>query len=132
MTSTSSSSSSVDWRVLRLPNATPLSPGQLSQQRCPFFLEPENCNSVPAVYKMNLHFLVMGQEGAPWTGYYTNFYGVKLAVLNFLGIWFKIQRHEGSFEAFQVACEALNLQNHPLPGTSISLLMTMSERLPTT
>jgi hypothetical protein len=31
-----------------------------------------------------------------------------------------------------VVCEALNLQNHPLPGTSISLLMMMSERLLTT
>jgi hypothetical protein len=31
-----------------------------------------------------------------------------------------------------VVREALDLQNHPLPGTSISLLMTMSERLLTT
>jgi hypothetical protein len=31
-----------------------------------------------------------------------------------------------------VAHEALNLQNHPLPGTSILLLMTTSKRLPTT
>jgi hypothetical protein len=74
----------------------------------------------------------MGQEGAPWTGYYANFYGVKLAVLNFLGIWFEIWQREGSFEAFQVAREALNLQNHPLPGISISLLMMTSERLLTT
>jgi hypothetical protein len=95
-------------------------------------LEPEDRNSVPSVYKTNLRFLVMGQEGAPWTGYYADFYGVKLAVSNFLGIWFEIRRREGSFEAFRVVCEALNLQNHPLPGTSISLLMMMSERLPTT
>jgi hypothetical protein len=100
MTSTSGSSSSVDWQVLQLPNATPLSPGQLSQQRCPFYLEPEDRDSVPAVYKTNLRFLVMGQEGAPWTGYWADFYGVKLAVLNFLGIWFEIRRCEGSFEAF--------------------------------
>jgi hypothetical protein len=84
------------------------------------------------VYKTNLQFLVTGQEGAPWTGYYADFYGVKLAVSNFLRIWFKIQRHEGSFKVFRVAREALNLQNHPLPGTSISLLMTTSKRLPTT
>jgi hypothetical protein len=84
------------------------------------------------VYKTNLWFLVMGQEGAPWTGYYADFYGVKLAISNFLGIWFEIQRRDDSFKAFQVAQEALNLQNHPLPGTSISLLMTTSERLPTT
>jgi hypothetical protein len=42
------------------------------------------------VYKTNLRFLVTGQEGAPWTGYYADFYGVKLAVSNFLGIWFEI------------------------------------------
>jgi hypothetical protein len=95
-------------------------------------LEPEDHDSVPAVYKTNLQFLVTGQEGAPWTGYYADFYRVKLAVSNFLGIWFEIRRHEGSFEAFRVACEALNLQNHPLPGTSISLLMMTSERLPMT
>jgi hypothetical protein len=95
--------------VLRLPNATPLSPGQLSQQRCPFFLEPEDCDSVPSVYKTNLQFLVTGQEGAPWTGYWANFYGMKLAVSNFLRIWFEIRRRKGSFEAFQVAREALDL-----------------------
>jgi hypothetical protein len=110
----------------------PLSPGQLSQQCCPFYLELEDRNSVPAVYKMNLRFLVTGQEGAPWTGYYANFYRVKLAVLNFLRIWFEIRQCESSFKVFQVVCEALNLQNHPLPGTSISLLMMTSERLPMT
>jgi hypothetical protein len=118
--------------VLRLPNAAPLPPGQLSQQRCPFFLEPEDRDLIPTAYKANLRFLVTGQEGAPWTGYWADFYGTKLAVSNFLGIWFEIRRREGSFEAFRVAREALNLQNHPLPGTSISLLMMTSERLPMT
>jgi hypothetical protein len=81
------------------------------------------------VYKTNLRFLVTGQEGTPWTGYYTDFYGVKLAISNFLRMWFEIQRREGSFEVFRVVREALNLQNHPLPGTSISLLIMTSERL---
>jgi hypothetical protein len=53
-------------------------------------LELEDRDSVPSVYKTNLQFLVMGQEGAPWTGYWADFYGTKLAVLNFLGIWFEI------------------------------------------
>jgi hypothetical protein len=100
MTSTSGSSSLVDWQVLRLPNATPLSPGQLSQQHCPFYLEPEDRDLVPVVYKTNLRFLVTGQEGAPWIGYYADFYGVKLAISNFLGIWFEIRRCDDSFEAF--------------------------------
>jgi hypothetical protein len=90
MTSTSGSSSLVDWGVLQLPNATPLSPGQLSQQCCPFYLELEDHDSVPMVYKTNLWLLVTGQEGAPWTGYYADFYRMKLAVSNFLGIWFEI------------------------------------------
>jgi hypothetical protein len=81
---------------------------------------------------MNLQFLVTGQEGALWTGYYTDFYGVKLAISNFLGIWFEIWWRNSSFKVFQVAREALNLQNHPLPGTSISLLITTSKRLPMT
>jgi hypothetical protein len=74
----------------------------------------------------------MGQDNAPWTGYYTTFNGVKMAILNFLGIWFEIQRCEGEFKAFRVACSALNLKSHPLPGTNIVALIESSKRLPST
>jgi hypothetical protein len=59
----------------------------------------------------------------------TTFNGVKMAVLNFLGIWFEIQQHEGAFEAFQVAHSALQLKSHPLPGTNIVVLMESSKPL---
>jgi hypothetical protein len=80
----------------------------------------------------NLQFLVTGQDNAPWIGYYTHFNGAKLAISNFLGIWFEIRRCKGKFEAFRVACSALNLKSHPLPGTNIVALMESSERLPLT
>jgi hypothetical protein len=80
----------------------------------------------------NLQFLVTGQDNAPWTGYYATFNGAKMAVSNFLGIWFEIRRCEGEFKAFRVACSALQLKSHPLPGTNIVALMESSEPLPTT
>ena len=132
MTSTPGGSSLMDWRVKRLPNLKLPSKVQLSQQRCPFILEPEDRDSVPAAWTENLQFLVMGQDNAPWTGYYATFNRVKMAVSNFLGIWFEIRRHNGAFEAFRVAHSALQLKSHPLPGTNIVALMESSEPLSTT
>jgi hypothetical protein len=120
----------MDWRVKRLPDLKLPSKEQLSQQCCPFILEPEDHDSVPATWTENLQFLVTGQDNAPWTGYYAHFNGVKLAVSNFLRIWFEIQRREGEFEAFRVAQSALNLKSHPLPGTNIVALMESSEDFP--
>jgi hypothetical protein len=86
--------------VKRLPDAKLPPKEQLSQQCCPFILELEDRDLVPMAYMENLQFLVTGQEGAPWTGYYATFNGMKMAVTNFLGIWFEIRQHEGEFEAF--------------------------------
>jgi hypothetical protein len=93
----------MDWRVKRLPDLKLPSKEQLSQQCCPFILEPEDRDSVPATWTENLQFLVMGQDNAPWTGYYATFNGAKMAVSNFLGIWFEIRQREGTFKAFRVA-----------------------------
>ena len=90
MSSTPGGLSLLDWRVKRLPNLKLPPKEQLSQQHCPFILEPEDRDSVPATWTENLQFLVTGQDNAPWTGYYTTFNGAKMAVSNFLGIWFEI------------------------------------------
>jgi hypothetical protein len=68
----------MDWRVKRLPNLKLPPKEQLSQQRCPFILEPEDRDSVPTTWMENLQFLVMSQDNAPWTGYYATFNGVKM------------------------------------------------------
>jgi hypothetical protein len=80
----------MDWRVKRLPDLKLPPKEQLSQDR----------DSVPTTWTENLQFLVTGQDNAPWTGYYATFNGAKMAVSNFLGIWFEIRRHDGAFEAF--------------------------------
>jgi hypothetical protein len=91
MTSTPSGSLLMDWRVKRLPDLKLPPKEQLSQQRCPFILKPEDHDSVPTTWTENLQFLVTGQDNAPWTGYYATFNGAKMVVSNFLRIWFKIQ-----------------------------------------
>ena len=40
--------------------------------------------------KVNVQFLPMGAEGAPWAGYYATFNDAKLAVENYQGVWFDL------------------------------------------
>src|ERR1700746_1129543 len=72
---------------------------QLGRLRCPFDVSPEAKDSRPAYATTNLHHLVAGQDGAPFTAYYAIWRGAKFAVTNVYGVWFEFQRVEDRFEA---------------------------------
>ena len=67
------------------------------------------------------------QEGAPWTGYYADYKGAKLAMSNSFRVWFKIQKRENLWEAFQVARTSLDLKSWMLPGIDASALIKSGE-----
>jgi hypothetical protein len=76
---------------------------------------------------MNLRHLVAQQENAPWTGYYTDLDGAKLAVSNAYGVWFEIRRRENTWEAFQVVCDKLKLAHNALKGIDALALYKSGE-----
>jgi len=54
---------------------------------------PEQTDSVPAEFTGNTRYLVAGTpEAGPWSGYYANYRGAKIAVSNIYGVWFEIRR----------------------------------------
>ena len=48
--------------------------------------------------------LISGMDNkVPWTGYYTQYKGIPLAVANAYGVWFEIQMKNGTFQAIRPA-----------------------------
>lgn len=82
----------------------------------PFNLEPQYSHSIddPTI-RMNVQFLPMGPEGAPWAGYYGLLNGAKVAVENYEGVWFEL-RYDPIFKkhrATRLARPELDLVHAP-------------------
>ena len=90
--------------------------------RCPFEISLETTDTVPAEYRGDAYHFTIGQEGIPFTGYYINFRGAKLAVSNYYGVWFEVQKRDAIFEAKRVARDELHLPGLPMFGMDIVAL----------
>src|SRR5712672_2479732 len=90
--------------------------------RCPFEISLETTDTVPAEYRGDAYHFTIGQEGIPFTGYYINFRGAKLAVSNYYGVWFEVQKRDAIFEAKRVARDELHLPELPMFGMDIIAL----------
>jgi hypothetical protein len=88
---------------------------------------PEDRDYYPPEFTVNLFHLVAGQNAAPWTGWYANYKGVKLAVSNAFGAWFEIRKCENTWEAFRLARTELKVQGSALPGINVHTLMQTGE-----
>jgi hypothetical protein len=96
--------------------------------RLPFEIYPEMVDCYSAKYTVNLRHLVTGQEsGTPWTGYYANFKGAKLAVSNVFGAWFEIERRNDKWQAVRLARTELKLQGSAMPGLNVGALIATGE-----
>ena len=90
--------------------------------RCPFEITLETTDTIPAEYRGDAYHFTVGQEGIPFTRYYINFRGTKLAVSNYYGVWFEIQKRDTIFEAKRVARDKLHLPKLPMFGMDIVAL----------
>jgi len=92
----------MDWRLRTLPNIPTVE--QLSNLELPMDALPEQRDTVPAEYTVNADFLISGTAGGPpWTGYYVQLAGARLAVTNIYGVWFELRRRESGFKAHRLA-----------------------------
>jgi hypothetical protein len=55
-------------------------------------------------------------------GYYTNYNGAKLAILNAYGIWFEIRKRGDTWEAHRRARASLHLNDWPLDGLDLTAI----------
>jgi len=134
MTSTPAGSSKgkgrapTDWHLRALPNVPTVE--QLSSLELPMDALPEQRDTVPAEYAVNTTFLVSGTlDGPPWTGYYVQLPGARLAVTNIYSVWFELRRRGSGFEAHRLARQGLSLIDAPLKGIDYARLRTTEEPL---
>jgi hypothetical protein len=118
-----------DWRTKWLSQIP--THEELGALKCPFPIESlEQRDCIPRTYTTNVQHLQTGQDGAPWTGYYTTYKGAKLTVSNCYGVWFEIERRDNIWAAIQPARVSLNLQGNALDGINTGELITSGEPLP--
>ena len=98
--STGKKSQSKDWRICYLPESNNTSPKALSILKCPFWTIPKPKDSVPAEFTEKVRHLQGEQNGAPYTGYYTQLNNTLVSVSNIYGIWFEVCLRENKFECF--------------------------------
>jgi hypothetical protein len=97
--------------------------------RCPFELGPQERDllSEAQTSSNGIYFLKLGEDGAPWGGYYANYRGTKLAVSWYKGIWFEIKRDRATFRATQIVHDGLGIIHSPRPGIDIDALRASGE-----
>jgi len=123
-----------DWRIPR--GASYPSKESINTLQCPFELGPNDVTNIPTEYMGNV---VQGYSGepldetikAPWTGYYMKYEGTWHAVANAFGMWFKLRRRDGTFEAVRVAHLGMNLTHLPMDGIDVAGLTLSGEEIPT-
>ena len=102
-------------------------PADLAKLKFPFKCSPELKDSVPAEYTENLEHLQGMQKGAPWTGYYGNYRGAKIAIAMAYGMWYEIKFGTGQqFRAVRVAQQALHVKHCPMEGIDMDVLHKLS------
>jgi len=114
-----------DWRsrgFLTVP-----SPEDCAKLRLPIAIYPEDRDYMKKEFTENLQHLVAGQDNAPWTGYYAQYEGAKIALSSSFGVWFEIRKREDRWEAFRVARVKLNLKHHLLLGIDAPALIQSGE-----
>ena len=117
-----------DWRLRALANVPTVE--QISNLELPMDIVPEQQDTVPAEYAVNTQFLISGtSDGPPWTGYYVQLPGARLAVTNVYGVWCEIRRRGSGWEAHHLAREGLSLIDALLKGIDYAHLRTSGEPL---
>src|SRR5258707_15619457 len=95
-----------DWRNAMFGVVFPMK-NELAVLRCPFHINAQSRDSIPAEHTTNTAHYVGGQEipgtevRAPWTSYYTKLGNAPVAIANYGGVWFKTAMHSQCLMAIQ-------------------------------
>jgi hypothetical protein len=124
-----------DWHYRAIDERNERHPteNEVNRIECPFELSPETTPNIPDPYNKNVLFEVSDPaklDSPPWTGYYALYRGARVAVANYLGIWFEIKKREAIREAYRLARQTLQLKDWAVEGVNYSLLFKTSEPAP--
>jgi hypothetical protein len=92
---------------------------QYAQLRRPFPIQTRQEDDLPINEMNEISFLQAQDDQVPWTGYYANWSGAHIAVENYEGIWFEIERDGASWRVIRVARAELALVHAEIYMTSL-------------
>ncbi len=124
-----------DWRHAMFGVIFPTE-GELDVLWCPFFIEVQSRDSIPAVHTTNAFHYVSGQEitgtevHAPWTLYYTKLGNAPIAIANYSGVWFETAMHSQWLTAICPARSELGVTHLAYAGMNLQALIDSGEPTP--
>jgi hypothetical protein len=108
-----------DWRDSTFGAGIAIpSPGECTALRCPFPIDLQERDSIPAEYTSGAHHYIARQRimdmvQAPWTSYYAILRGAPLTIANFGRVWFKVKRQENRTITIRPARAMLGVKHLP-------------------
>ncbi len=103
---------------------------------CPFHINAQSRDSIPAEHTTNAAHYVGGQEipgtevQAPWTSYYAKLGNAPVAITNYGSIWFETAMHSRRLMAIQPARSELGVTHLAYPGIDLQALVDSGEPMP--
>jgi hypothetical protein len=128
MASTSAAATPVaDWRNMYEKSIE--HPSNLAELRCLFPVRLEQQDTIPKKYTVNLKHIKADAGNVPWTGYYTVYKGVTIALSNAFGVWFEVERRNNEIVAIRVARNSLKLLHKPAEQIDMKELLRSGESI---
>jgi len=124
-----------DWRCATFRIVFPTT-AELDILQCPFHIDAQSRDSIPAEHMTNAFHYVSGQEipgtevRAPWTSYYTKLGNAPIAIANYGGVWFKTAMHNRRLTAIRPARSKLGVTHLAYQGMNLQALVNSGEPTP--
>src|SRR5258708_34176921 len=113
-----------DWRGTTFGLVFPTT-DELNVLQCPFHIDTQSRDSIPAEHMTNAFHYVSGQEipgmevQAPWTSYYAKLVNAPIAIANYRGIWFETAMHNRCLTAIRPTQSELGVTHLTNPGLNL-------------
>jgi hypothetical protein len=102
-----------------------------AQLRCPFPIQPRQRDDLSIERTSEISFLQTPDDQVPWTGYYTERSGgAHIAVENYAGVWFEIERDGPDWRTIRVARPELGLVHAPENEIDMTALEASGRPIP--
>ncbi len=127
--------STPDWRHVMFRVVFPAT-GELEVLWCPFCIEAQSRDSIPAEHTTNTFHYVSGQDipgtkvQAPWTSYYAKLVTAPIAITNYKGVWFETAMHNGHLTAIWPTRSELWVMHLAYQGIDLQALIHSREPTP--
>jgi hypothetical protein len=108
---------------------------ELTALRCPFPIDLQEKDSIPAEFTSGAQHYVRGQDitgtvQAPMTSYYVTLRGAPVVITNYGGVWFKVKLQQNKTVAIRPVQAILWVKHLPYPGMNLQSLVDSREPTP--